>query len=265
MIEAGILDRVLKRDRAVMVATMIAVTILCWIYMVRMAGDMVSAESMNLPSRFGRLMTWCGADYPMTFLMWAVMMVGMMIPAVAPQVLTFGLINRKRAERGNPFVPTGIFLGGYLIAWTLFSAVAALAQYLLLHYELLDPIRQSVGLEFAGLLLIVAGLFQFTPAKRACLKHCRSPLDFMTTHWREGKGGALRMGLGHGFFCIGCCWILMMLLFVAGVMNLIWVAAITLFVMAEKLLPWRRTVVWGGAAICLIAGLILIFAGLSLT
>lgn len=118
--------------------------------------------------------------------------------------------------------------------------------------------------QIAGVLLLVAGLFQFTPAKRACLKHCRTPLDFMTTHWREGKLGALRMGLGHGVFCIGCCWILMMLLFVAGVMNLLWVAIITAFVIAEKLLPWRRAVVWTGAAACLIGGLLMIVAGVTI-
>ncbi len=171
------------------------------------------------------------------FLMWAEMMVAMMLPSAAPMILTFAMVNRKRQEREEMFVPVGVFIVGYFLVWTGFSAVAAVAQWALHGAAMLSPAMVSTSPFLAGGLLIAAGLFQWTRFKSACLTHCRSPLTFLLGEWREGRAGALWMGLKHGIYCTGCCWFLMALLFVAGVMNLVWVAAISLFVLLEKLVP----------------------------
>jgi len=188
------------------------------------------------------------------FLMWAEMMVAMMIPSATPMILTFARVNRQRREQERPFVPTGLFVLGYLLIWSVFSIVAALAQWALHGAALLSPMMKSNSAILGGLLLIGAGIFQWTPWKRACLNHCSSPLNFLLGEWREGRAGALAMGIKHGAHCTGCCWLLMALLFVAGVMNLLWVAAITLLVLLEKLAArgrWMRDaigvmcVAWG--------------------
>lgn len=163
-------------------------------------------------------------------------------------------INRQHHEEQAPFLATGIFLLGYVIVWTGFSAVATLAQWGLHSLALLSPMMVSTSPILGGVLLIGAGIFQFTPLKHACLAHCRTPLGFLMTEWREGTQGALFMGLRHGSFCVGCCWLLMALLFVAGVMNLLWVAAIAAYVLIEKVVPegqWvsraigSLVIVWG--------------------
>jgi predicted metal-binding membrane protein len=169
--------------------------------------------------------------------MWAVMMVAMMVPSVSPMVLTFMSVNRARCERQRPFVPTWIFLSGYLVAWTAFSALATIGQWALHGSALVSSAMVVTSPWLAAALLVAAGLFQLTPLKRACLVRCRAPLTFLMTEWREGWSGAFLMGLRHGAYCVGCCWLLMSLLFVAGVMNLLWVAAISLLVLAEKALP----------------------------
>jgi predicted metal-binding membrane protein len=171
------------------------------------------------------------------FLMWAEMMVAMMLPSAAPMILTFAAVNRKRREQEEPFVPAGIFVLGYLAIWTGFSVLAALAQWALHSTALLSPMMVSTSPVLGGTLLIMAGVFQWTPLKHACLRHCRSPLSFLITDWREGSGGAFIMGLKHGAYCTGCCWFLMALLFVAGVMNMWWVALIAIFVLLEKIAP----------------------------
>jgi len=180
---------------------------------------------------------WSTATLVPLFLMWSEMMVAMMIPSVAPMVLTFAMVQRKRREQQRPFVPTGIFLLGYLVVWLAFRAVAAVEQWILHAKALLSPMMIGTSPIFGGALLILAGVFQWTPVKNACLAHCRSPLIFLMTDWRDGKSGAMVMGLKHGVYCTGCCWILMALLFVAGVMNIGWIAAITVLVLAEKMTP----------------------------
>jgi len=177
---------------------------------------------------------WPLSAFVALFLMWTEMMVAMMLPSAAPMILTFATVNRKRREREEPFVSTSLFLLGYLAVWTGFSALAALAQWTLHSAALLSPLMVGTSPVFGGILLIAAGLFQWTPFKRTCLKHCRSPLSFLMTDWREGKAGAFTMGLKHGAFCTGCCWLLMVLLFVAGVMNMWWVAIIAILVLIEK-------------------------------
>jgi predicted metal-binding membrane protein len=227
----------LKRDRAIVLAGLVGITAVAWAYMV------VEARAMyhtGVCSCAGMKMSgpdtnaWATSTLLPLFLMWAEMMVAMMVPSAAPMILTFATVNRKRREQERPYVPTGIFLLGYLIVWTGFSAVAAAAQWILHGKALLSPMMVSASPVLGGVLLIIAGVFQWTPLKNACLNHCRSPLAFLMTEWREGKRGALAMGLNHGAYCTGCCWFLMALLFVAGVMNVWWIALIAIYVLVEK-------------------------------
>ena len=216
------------------VTGLFGVTALAWAYLVQMAAGM---DSMNIHMAMPHMQTWGAADILMLFLMWAVMMVGMMLPTALPMTLVFTTVHRERRKRGGSAVPTGVFVLGYVAVWTLFSALAALLQWGLHDAALLSPMMVSTSALFGGGLFIAAGVFQWTPLKSVCLDHCRTPLGFLMTEWREGYRGAWVMGLRHGLFCTGCCWVLMALLFVGGVMNLLWVAAIAAFVLVEKVAP----------------------------
>ena len=245
--------RALRYDRAVIWVVLGVLTALSWIDMVLPAA--------GAPAGPERLMPCCGSRFGVTFGRWVVMMAGMMIPSVTPMVSAHAAIARRRPAEVAPLVSSGLFLAGYLVAWSGFSAVAALAQSALYRGALLDGRSLSIGPWAGAAVLVAAGLFQLSPAKRACLSHCRSPVGYFMTEWREGRSGALRMGLHHGMACIGCCWLLMAVLFAVGIMNVVWGAAITAFVLAEKVLPWRRAVVWSGGAICLVGAAILLIRG----
>jgi predicted metal-binding membrane protein len=179
--------------------------------------------------------------------MWWAMMIGMMLPSALPMTLTFATVNRRRRELGTPWVPTAVFVAGYLLAWGAFSAAATALQLGLERAALMAPMASLSSPLFGGLVFVAAGLYQLTPLKHACLRRCRSPLAFVLERWREGAAGALRMGVEHGGYCVGCCALLMGLLFVGGVMNLLWAAAIAAWVLLEKVLP-------RGAALARIAG-----------
>ena len=250
------LEVVLRRDRLVVLGGLIGIAALAWAYMGYLAWDM-HHMAMPMDMAMPRMQTWGWVDLVLLFVMWAVMMVAMMVPAAAPMLLIFARVNRQRRDRQQPFVPTAVFLSGYLLVWTGFSLLATLAQWGLHSAALLSPMMVSTSGVLGGILLLAAGLFQWTPLKYACLKHCRSPLSFLMTDWREGSRGALVMGLKHGSYCTGCCWSLMALLFVAGVMNLLWVAAITAFVLVEKALP-------RGDLVGRVAGGVLVVAGLMM-
>jgi len=246
------LEALLKRDRAVVTSGLILLTILAWWYLFDMAGDMAAMDMSAM------MQDWDLGDLLMLFIMWAIMMVGMMTPSAAPLILTFATINRRKFEQTGRMVSTFVFLSGYLLVWTTFSGVAASAQWGLHTVALLSPMMVSQSPIFNGILLVAAGIYQWAPLKRTCLKHCQSPMSFIMSHWREGTGGALRMGWEHGLYCLGCCWVLMALLFVMGVMNLIWVGVIAAFVLLEKVLPMG---LWMGRTI----GIFLIAWGLWLT
>ena len=261
------LEVVLKRDRVLVLCGLVIVSALAWSYLFQQAHSMqpMNMDGMNMSSMdmsgmdMGMSMSmpqthpWGALDLLLIFTMWAVMMVAMMVPTAGPMVLLFAAFNRKRREQQRPFVPTGVFLLGYLMIWITFSVIAALAQWSLHRAALLSPMMISTSPVLGGSLLIAAGIFQWTSLKNTCLTHCRSPLDFFSSHWREGTSGALRMGLRHGVYCVGCCWVLMALLFVAGVMNLFWIAALSVFVLVEKTIP-SRTNKWVGR----MAGFVLI-------
>lgn len=243
-----------------MLAGVTALTMLGWIYLFRMSGGLEGAGSeLAMPG----MQTWGVADLLMLFVMWSVMMVAMMLPAASPMILIFGSLAERRKSRGGGHAATGLFVLGYLLAWTGFSLVATLSQWALHRAALLSPMMASTSEVLGGGLLIMAGIYQWTPLKGACLASCRSPLGWLTSEWREGSMGALVMGLRHGGFCVGCCWALMALLFVAGVMNLLWVAVLAALVLLEKTIPraqvaarvvgvllvgWGAWVLLGGAA-----------------
>lgn len=234
------MESILKRDRVIVLAALGAIALLAWGYMAHEARAMSRTGvccCAGLTLSGPDVAPWSPATLLPLFLMWSEMMVAMMIPSAAPMILTFALVQRKRREQERPFVPTGIFLLGYLIVWTGFSALAAFGQWVLHGRALLSPTMVSTSPFLGGALLVTAGIFQWTPLKHACLTHCRSPLTFLMGDWREGKLGALFMGLKHGAYCTGCCWFLMALLFVAGVMNLWWIAILTVLVSLEKFLP----------------------------
>ncbi|HUR96375.1 MAG TPA: DUF2182 domain-containing protein [Gemmatimonadales bacterium] len=226
------LEVALRRDRAVTVAGLLGLAVLAWFYVARMAvGSAGEVAQMAMPG----MAAGTPPDRGWLIAMWAVMMVAMMLPSAAPAILLFAGVTRRRREQGRPAVSVAVFTLGYLAVWSAYAAVAGGAQWGLHRRALLSPAMASAGPLLAGVLLIGAGLYQWLPLKAACLSHCRSPLGFFTTEWREGSRGALIMGVRHGSYCVGCCWMLMALLFVAGVMNLVWVAVIAGFVLIEKL------------------------------
>ena len=181
--------------------------------------------------------SWTGYDFWMLFAMWTVMMVAMMTPSTVPMLRMYRTVQRNRDQSSLATTSWIIFLAGYLIAWTVYSVAISMAQWPLHEWGLLDSMMDSRSHLFSGVLLVVAGFYQWTPWKDACLVQCRTPLQFLLTRWRNGRLGALRMSFGHGLYCIGCCWALMLVLFAVGMMNMLWVAAIALFVIVEKALP----------------------------
>jgi predicted metal-binding membrane protein len=219
-----------RRDRAAMLAGLALLCALAWRYTWHLSRDHMAWCSVDTAP-------WGAAGMAASFFMWAVMMAAMMVPSVSPAVLAFAGIGRARREKAMPYVPAAFFLSGYLAAWAAFGAAATAAQEGLRSAALLSPEMAANSRWIARALLIGAGIFQWTPLKNACLRHCRSPLGFLLTEWRDGPAGALQMGWRHGLYCVGCCWLLMALLFVFGVMNLVWVAALAAFVIVEKILP----------------------------
>lgn len=243
----------LRRERLILGVCLTALVLVAWAYLVYQRVTMPA--DMDMPGMVMLdLRTWSAVDLALLFLMWSVMMVAMMVPSAAPMLLAFLTVNEGRRESNRPYVPVWFFLAGYLAVWTAYSAIATLAQWGLHQVALLSTMMESTSPALNGAMLIAAGVFQWTPLKRTCLSGCRSPLAFLMSEWRSGRQGAFLMGLRHGIYCLGCCWILMALLFVTGVMNLFWVVVVALFVLAEKTLPL-------GELFSRTAGLALILAG----
>lgn len=253
-------EALLRHERWLIACALGAAALLAWSYLLLGAGTGMPAASMSaLPTAAGAMPFMAPADWTwgyaaLMLLMWWLMMVGMMLPAAAPAILLFSALARSRAGgRGGGLAVTWFCLG-YLSLWGSFSLVAVVLQWVLEGATLLGPeMAASSGLLGAAL-LVAAGLWQFTAAKAACLTRCRSPIQFLAQAWRPGAAGAWRLGLLHGTHCLGCCWVLMLLLFYGGVMNLWWIAGLTLFVLLEKLAP-------GGRRIGHLGGLLLIAWG----
>lgn len=255
------LETLLRRDRVIVGAALAALTVAAWLYLLHLASAMSDMPAMpGMAMAMPALHAWSWVEVGVLVVMWGVMMIAMMTPAAAPMILMFSTIRRRRTAEGRPAVPTAIFILGYLAVWTIYSVVAALGQAGLHSAAMLSPAMAATSPLLAGGLLVAAGVFQWTPLKRACLAACRSPLSFLMTGWREGRAGAFVMGLRHGLYCLGCCWALMALLFVAGVMNLLWVAVIAVAVLVEKVVP-RGDLVGRLAGVVLIAAGVLLVAG----
>jgi predicted metal-binding membrane protein len=253
------LSRFLRHDRAVVLAGLVTVITLSWAYLLLGAG--IEMEMMDVGG--GQMMAippgWTPAYAALIFVMWAVMMVAMMLPSATPTILLVGALARHRSgNEGAASVAAGLFAAGYLLVWCGFSLIATLLQWGLGEAGLLSDAMVVVNAILAGLVLIAAGAYQWTPIKDTCLRHCRSPAEFLVRHWRRGRLGGLFTGMHHGLFCLGCCWMLMALLFVGGLMNLAWIAGIALLVLLEKTMPWggwmsRLTgallMAWGAASV----------------
>jgi predicted metal-binding membrane protein len=251
-----------RRDRRIILVALLGVTAIAWLYLLTLRQGMSNMAMNDMPGMAMPMVAdWTPTVFALTFAMWWVMMLGMMVPSAAPMILTFATLNRNKRARGQGFVPTSIFTLGYLVVWGLFSLSATVAQWALDRIALLSPMAATTSPVLGGALLVLAGLYQFAPLKQACLRNCRSPFAFVLNHWHDGSAGALRMGFEHGSYCLGCCGLLMALLFVVGVMNLLWVAAIAAFVFAEKLAPRGAWIGWAGGGVMLVFGVLLVTQG----
>jgi predicted metal-binding membrane protein len=262
------LEAVLRRERAVLAAGLAALVVLAWLYLWHGAGMGMSALDMTRTTLFPHREADPGGEMeltiPVVVLMWWVMMIAMMTPSAAPLVLLYTRVGRHRAAGDPPaeaaIAPAAFLAVGYLLMWLLFSVVAATVQGLLQPAGLISGMMLwSKTAALSASVLAAAGLYQLSPLKQACLRHCRGPAQFLVNHWRPGRTGALLLGMRHGAYCIGCCWLLMALLFVGGVMNLVWIAVLTLFVLIEKLAPSGATIgKWSGALLLVWAAATLI-------
>jgi predicted metal-binding membrane protein len=244
----AVLEVVLRRDRALVAAALLVIVALAWTYVLWLAADMDMGgmdmpDFRMVPAGAGLMVPstapWHAIEFVFVFAMWAVMMVGMMTPSAAPMILIYARVARQAALERKPFAATSWFAGGYLLAWGGFAFVATLAQWAVERLGWLMPSMAGASGVFSGLVLIAAGLYQWTPLKYACLRQCQAPLQFIQQHggFRAGATSSLALGARHGAYCVGCCWVLMTLLFVGGVMNVLWIAVITILVLVEKLVP----------------------------
>jgi predicted metal-binding membrane protein len=240
---------------------LIAVAGASWLYLVYMAWGMEHMDEPAAQFLMPAMMHWGASDLLLVFLMWAIMMAAMMLPSATPMISMFTRSTQAQARHSKGRLTTA-FVGGYLAVWSGFSALVTVAQWGLLELRLVTPMMESASIWLSGGLLLAAGAFQFTSLKDNCLNKCRTPLGFLMTEWRPGLRGAFVMGLRHGAYCTGCCAMLMLLLFVLGVMNLLWIFVLTLIVLGEKLLPAER--VWPsralGAALAVWGGYLLLAA-----
>jgi predicted metal-binding membrane protein len=246
-----------RRDRVLILSCLAVIVALAWAYLVHLDRQMTASMAHDrLMAEMGMTMDmpWTGTDVLFTFAMWAVMMVGMMAGTAAPVLMIFAGMHVGRGGRRVPLVVL-IFGAGYVIVWVGFSACATLAQWGLHQAAVLSPAMAASNPLLSGAILVAAGLYQLTPFKGACLTHCRSPIGLFISNWHDGTAGALLMGVRHGVSCLGCCWALMCTLFVVGVMNLVWVAALTGFVLIEKIGP-------AGVAVARITGAAMIMVGM---
>ena len=251
MVKSSEMGNLLQKDQLFILTGLALITVLAWAYMFRMAWEMVGrGMDINLAC----LGHWGRGDLAHMFVMWSIMMVAMMIPSATPMIIIFATVNRQRSNKQSPFIPTWVFVLGYLTAWTVYSALATMVQWGLHTAALLTHTLVITSPLLGALFLVAAGVFQWTPFRDACMIRCRSPFGFIMTEWREGHRGALIMGLKHGVYCVGCCWMLMILSFVLGVMNMLWMAALTAFMVLEKVTDNK----W----ISRVAGMILVVWGL---
>jgi predicted metal-binding membrane protein len=250
-----VLEHLLHRDGLIVAIGTAVVVALAWAYLASGAG-MDTEMMVGMPDMAP--MPWTPLYAALLFAMWWVMMIAMMVPSAAPTVLLYATVKRRQENASGAAMEAWIFLSGYLVTWAGFSLVAVLAQWALERTGLLSMAMASTSAILGGTLLLAAGLYQFTPLKHACLRYCQSPLLFLSSHWRPGASGALVMGLQHGVYCVGCCWFLMALLFVSGVMNFVWIIGIAFYVACEKLLPFGQRLSHAAGMALILSGTILL-------
>ena len=259
-------ETLLRRDRLLVSACLLVICALSWWYLFGGAGTGMSTMAMSTwqfppPVHATTVSAWPLSYWCLMIAMWWVMMIAMMLPSASPVVLLYTRVQRhhgKQAGVGNAVVPALSFVLGYLLSWLVFSLLATVLQWALEQLGLVHGMMMwSSSRSLSALFLVAAGLYQLSPQKAACLDHCQNPVAFLSRHWRSGRPGALWMGLVHGAYCVGCCWSLMLLLFVGGIMNLVWIAGVAIFVLLEKLLP-------GGDRLALYSGGLIVMAGIWL-
>jgi predicted metal-binding membrane protein len=267
----AVLEALLRRDRQVVLAALLILAALAWSYLFWLAGHMATVSpgttmaDMAMPGMdMGPASTatrWAAMDVLLAFIMWTVMMVGMMTPSVAPVILLYARVGRHAALDGKLFAATGWFAAGYFLAWTGFSILAAAAQVVLRSDALLTPMLASTNDVMGGVILIVTGVYQWSRLKNACLAQCREPLLFIQRHggFKRHASGSLGLGLRHGLYCIGCCWALMLLLFVGGVMSIMWIAALAVLVLLEKVPRQGHFLSRATGSVLIAGGLFLIY------
>ena len=280
MLLSKIVELIKKLDHIVLLVALLASVAFAWVYLLHLDSSMsvmdpgnsmametngsirIELDHVGMSMPMGTW--WGGRNILLNILMWSVMMVAMMVPSATPMVLTYDGLNRRRYRDEIRYLATVVFLFGYLTVWIAFSVGATFFQFGFQAIALVNSVTLIASPPLGGILLILAGVYQFTPLKDVCLSNCRTPLGFLLTEWREGKRGALIMGLRHGLYCLGCCWPLMLLLFVIGVMNLLWVALIAGIVLVEKAIPKGRwvsrvigmlTMGWGAWLLTHLAGM----------
>ncbi|MGI8553639.1 MAG: DUF2182 domain-containing protein [Dehalococcoidia bacterium] len=239
----------LPRERNLILTLLLLLAAAAWALLIWQSATM-GKQAMGLSM---------GLAAPLFLTIWIVMMVAMMFPSAAPMILIFARVSAGKQQRGQPFVPTWVFVGGYLVAWALaglpaYGAAIGADQLAERWFWLMEH-----GERLGGLLFIAAGAYQLSPLKQVCLSRCRTPLQFVMTSWRDGAGGAFRMGLEHGVTCFGCCWLLFLILFPLGVMNIAAMALLTLLIFAEKSLPVGRQVAHLVALGLIVYGLVVLF------
>ena len=259
------LEAVLRRDRVIVAGALGIMVALAWGYMLWLADDM-QMDGMDMtgfrmiPAGIGIMLPatepWRAIEFGYVFLMWAVMMVGMMAPSAAPMILMYARVGRHDKAEGKPFAATGWFAAGYFLAWTGFSLAATFFQWAIERAALLDSQMAIASNAVGAIVLIAAGIYQWTPLKDMCLAQCQTPFQFLMRHggFRSDLRGCVSLGLRHGAYCVGCCWVLMALLFVGGVMNVLWIALLALLVLVEKLTPAGRWIARAAGVACVAAG-----------
>ncbi|MFG1359727.1 DUF2182 domain-containing protein [Xanthobacter pseudotagetidis] len=246
-------------ERAVIAAALAFVTLSAWLGSWAITAGMEAIDPTFLAQLCAR--PWSAADFANAFLMWNAMMVAMMLPSAAPMIDAFATIAKRRRARRDPYVPTLVFVLGYLAVWGGFSLAGAAGHWLMANAGLVGPdMALSSGL-LSGGVLVLAGLYQLTSVKQACLTHCRSPSGFILSEWREGYLGSMVMGFRHGLYCVGCCWALMLLMLVVSMMDLRWTAALAIYVAAEKLLPHGAILSKAAGVIAVALGAAFLLAG----
>lgn len=246
-----------RRGRLLLYGSIVLVTTLAWAYLIHLSRQMSASGAGAAMAQMGMVtdQPWDARDLLLTWVMWSVMMVGMMAPSATPVLLLFAGMQGRRGRPG--VAPTTLlFATGYLAVWLGFSLAAAMAQWGLHEAALLSLAMATTSKPIAAVTLIAAGGYQLTSVKTRCLSKCQSPLGFLMSHWRDGPVGALSMGLKHGVFCLGCCWAIMAVLFVVGVMNLAWVAILTIFVLIEKIGPTGGRLARAGGVVLIVLGIV---------